>query len=73
MARKVCIERGKGDLVGAAEAAYILGAPVTSVTRWRKAGKMPPPVEELKSTHVWLRADIEAMARERRSQISVRT
>lgn len=62
MAEKVTIERGKGELVGAAEAAEILGVKVPQITRWRLAGKMPPHVEELKATFVWLRADVEAMA-----------
>jgi len=65
MARDVKIRRGKGDIVGSAEAAEILDKPVSSITRWRKAGKMPPPVEELAATFVWLRVDIERMAAER--------
>lgn len=65
MARDIKIGRCNGDLVGSAEAAEILGKPVSSITRWRKAGKMPEQVEELAATFVWLRVDIERMRDER--------
>jgi predicted site-specific integrase-resolvase len=66
MPEKVTITRCKGELVGAAEAAEILGVKVPQITRWRRAGKMPPPVEELRATYVWLRTDVEQMAASRR-------
>lgn len=53
------------DVVGAAEAAEALGVPVPSITRWRKAGRMPSPVAELASTWVWLREDVAEMRRRR--------
>jgi predicted DNA-binding transcriptional regulator AlpA len=62
MARDVKITRGERDIVGAAEAAEILGVKTPQVSRWQKAGKMPEPLEELKATVVWLRADVEAKA-----------
>lgn len=63
---KVTIERCNDELVGAAEAAEILGVGVPQISRWRKAGKMPRPVEKLAATYVWLRVDVEAM-RDKRS------
>lgn len=60
MARSATIKFGAGELVGAAEAAAILYVPVSSISRWVKAGKMPEPVDTLKATLVWLRSDIEA-------------
>lgn len=63
MARKVSIEFGSDDLVGSAEAAAILKVPVSSISRWDKAGKMPVAVAELKATKVWLRDDIEGKAK----------
>ncbi len=48
-------------LVGAAEAAEILGVRTLQVSRWRKAGRMPCVVALLASTPVWLRSDVVAM------------
>lgn len=62
MARKVSIEYGSDDLAGSAEAAAILKVPVSSISRWDKAGKMPVAVAELKATKVWLRIDIKTKA-----------
>lgn len=61
MADKVSIERCAKELVGAAEAAVILGVESPQITRWRKADMMPRPVERLKATFVWLRDDIYEM------------
>lgn len=68
MAEKVCVERDNQELVGAAEAAEILGTKVSQISRWLKADMMPPRVEGLKATTVWLRADVEAMAERRRAE-----
>lgn len=71
MPEKVNIERGSDDLIGAAEVAAICKVPASSVSRWRKAqedGKpnpLPEPVAKLKATWVWLRSEIEQMARDR--------
>ena len=55
------------DLVGAAEAAEILGVEVPRITRYRKAGKMPlVAVEGLAAGPVWFRSDVEAMRDERK-------
>lgn len=49
--------------VGASEAGDILGFGSYKISRWKEAGKLPPLVADLRSTPVWLRADIEALAR----------
>lgn len=48
-------------LVGASEAAAILGVEVQRVARYRAQGRMPTPVAMLASTPVWRRSDVEAM------------
>jgi hypothetical protein len=63
MEREVKIRRNRKDIVGAAEAAEILKKGVPQISRWQKAGKMPEPLQELKATTVWLRRDVEAMAK----------
>lgn len=65
MAKKVCIEREAGDIVGAAEAAEILGVKTPQISRWLKAGKMPESFQTLKATEVWLRADVLEMKAKR--------
>ena len=52
----------KPNVVGAAEAAEILGVVVTSVTRLKKNGKMPALAADLAATPVWHRKDIERLA-----------
>lgn len=49
------------QLIGAQEAAKILGVEVQRISRWRKAGRLPEPYVALRLTPVWLRADIERM------------
>lgn len=53
------------DVVGAAEAAQILGVEVPRISRWRgtddKPGRMPPTVADLAATPVWRRKDIEQL------------
>lgn len=66
MAGKVCLERDKGELVGAAEAAEILETKVPQITRWKNSGVMPPAVDDLKATTVWLRADVKKLAEKRK-------
>lgn len=51
------------DVVGTAEAAQILGVKPPMITRWRKSGRMPPPVAELAATVVWLKTDVQARSR----------
>lgn len=49
------------DVVGASEAALILGVEVPRIWRWRSRGKMPPTVADPAATPVWHRIDIEAL------------
>jgi hypothetical protein len=56
-----------GDLVGAAEAAAILGVERTRVARYRRSGVMPDPLSELRATPVWFRRDVERF-RDKREQ-----
>lgn len=46
------------ELVGAAEAAELLGVPRSSVARWTKSGVFPKPLAVLRATPVWRRQDI---------------
>ena len=55
-----------GDLVGAVEASEILNVERTRIARYVKTGVMPKPISKLRATNVWLRADVEALADERR-------
>lgn len=56
---------GPGDLCGSKLAAEILGVERTRIARYQREKKMPPKLAQLPSGPVWLRADIEAMARRR--------
>lgn len=58
---------GPGDLVGAAEAAEIVGVERNRIPRWRAGGKMPTPIAVLKATPVWLLSDINRLAEEHRA------
>lgn len=53
----------KLDVVGAQEAAQILGVEVTRIWRWRNEGRLPPVAADLKATPVWRRQYIAKMAR----------
>jgi len=46
------------ELLGAAEAAELLGVPRSSVARWLKSGKFPQPLAVLRATPVWRKDDI---------------
>lgn len=46
------------DVVGAREAADILGVELQRISRWRKAGKLPPPYADLALSPVWVTVDI---------------
>ena len=68
MAETVQIRRspnGPGDLVGAVEASEILDVERTRVARYMKNGVMPAPVAKLRASSVWLRSDVEQLAKER--------
>lgn len=54
------------EVVGAQEAAQILGVEVGRISRWRKGGKMPPVAAQLKSGPLWHRRDVELLAKEGR-------
>jgi len=54
-----------GDLVGAVEASEILRVERTRVSRYIKTGVMPPPLAKLRATSVWLREDVEKLAKRR--------
>lgn len=65
MATKEC------DLVGAAEAAEMLGIPVSTLSRWSKRGVLifegpripfPEPVATLRATPVWRASDLRKLA-----------
>ncbi len=51
------------DVVGATEAHEILGVELQRISRWRKAGKLPPPYCDLRLSPVWVRADIVRLAK----------
>lgn len=59
------LRRLPGQLVGTAEAARILDVERSRIGRWRKAGRMPEPIEELDATPVWLRPQVEELREER--------
>jgi len=63
-----------GDLVGAAEAADILGVERTRIARYVKNGIMPEPIAKLRATKVWLRSEVEALAevREKSDHATIR-
>ena len=66
---KVTISRtpeSPGDLAGAKEAAQILGVERTRVARYQRKGKMPKRVAQLGSGPVYLRKEVEEMAKRRR-------
>ena len=48
-------------LVGTAEVVELLGVPRSTISRWRRTGKMPEPLAVLAATPVWDRAAIEAL------------
>lgn len=60
------VESRGADLVGAAEAAEILGVPRSSVARWAKQGKFPTPLAVLRATPVWRSDDIYEFKKNRR-------
>lgn len=49
------------NVVGASQAAEILGVEVPRITRWRKAGRMPALAADLKATPVWHRQNVEEL------------
>lgn len=59
------VESKNVELVGAAEAADILGVPRSSVARWLKNGKFPMPLAKLRATPVWREEDIRKFGRAR--------
>lgn len=46
------------DVVGAAETKDLLGVELQRITRWRREGKLPPPVSLLDCTPLWYREHI---------------
>jgi hypothetical protein len=52
------------ELVGAAEAAELLGVAVSNLDR---VANLPAPATTLRATRVWVKADIEALAEKRRA------
>jgi hypothetical protein len=52
------------DLVGATEAAKILGVQTPHVTRLREQGRMPEGVPVAGSVQAYVREEVEALARE---------
>ena len=65
---RVTIRRCAGELVGAKEAAEILGVERTRIARYQREGKMPPKVEQLGSGPVFLRKEVEKMAKDRNAR-----
>jgi hypothetical protein len=61
-----------GDLVGAAEAADILGVERTRISRYRRTGAMPDPISELRATPVWHRRDVENLRNQRKRKAAAR-
>lgn len=59
----VTIKRQKegepGDLVGATEAAEILGVERTRISRYVRSGIFPEPWAFTKATKLWLRTEVE--------------
>lgn len=49
------------EVVGAAEAAQILGVEVPRISRWRDHGRMPPTVAQVRATPLWRVEDIEIL------------
>lgn len=56
---------GPGDLCGVKEAATICQVERTRIARWQKLEMMPPPLAKLASGPVWLRRDIDQLAKRR--------
>ena len=50
------------DVVGATEAAAILGVEVPRLTRWLESGKLPAPALRLAATPLWHRRTITRVA-----------
>lgn len=51
-------------LIGTTAAAKILGIQPPHVTRLREQGRMPEPIQVEGSNDVWIREEVEALARE---------
>lgn len=47
------------SLVGSHEVEEMAGVPRSTLRNWRRSGKLPTPVAELRCGSIWLRADIE--------------
>lgn len=67
----------EGDLCGAKAAAKVYGVERTRIARWQRVDAeakvrgsseriLPEPIARLPNGPIWLRADLEASARERR-------
>lgn len=57
---------GEGDLCGAKATAEILHVERTRIARWQRLGMvLPPPFSRMPNGPVWLRSEIEALAKER--------
>lgn len=56
---------GPGDLCGYQEAAAILGVEPQRISRYQRNGTMPTRYAKLRSGPVWLRRDVEALAKRR--------
>jgi predicted DNA-binding transcriptional regulator AlpA len=52
------------DLIGSSMAAEILGVQKPHVTRLRRQGRMPPPVNVAGSNDVYVRSEVVALAAE---------
>jgi predicted site-specific integrase-resolvase len=57
------------DIIGSKEAAEILGVERTRIARYRRTGQIPEPwSESVSASPIWLRRDIEKIARKRAKQ-----
>jgi len=53
------------EFMGVAEVAEHLGVTKQVISAWKRRGKLPTPVAELKMTTVWRYADIEVYHQKR--------
>lgn len=56
------------DHIGTAEVARAFGVDVRTITRWEKAGKLPPATRTLGGHRRWRRLDIQRALKQQREE-----
>ena len=70
---RVDVEVSMPRLVGVTEAAALLGVPKSNISRLKTQGRMPSPVPvDGPSADVWLRSEVEKLAREMKKSRAAR-